>query len=264
DGGGDGETKVIAIPANDSEITDPPRNAGEEEEAEPSGNTSDNSAPLIPDLLSWDEPDEPQAPELEKDDPFALPTATTSATTNDSEVSVEPSGWELALVPSSDTASTKGIMVLDRSTLDSLYDAALVARSTNDAPVVVPGSSSSNPFQTDDDDPYGGREQQQQMFYDPGLGTPQQQYYYYDQASFACGGDIMQQQQQQPFVDDGGGGSKYNPFGDPFTTEVPSMMTADVDFSSSLPRDERSADDDLALQGLAMNSGNVSSSCLLD
>ncbi|KAI3446694.1 hypothetical protein Pfo_003359 [Paulownia fortunei] len=155
-----------------------------------------DAALLIPDLLSWDEPSQ-EASELDERDslPLSITTPELSNPTIGSECSSQPASWELALVttPSPNFASVahnKG-GVLDRSTLDSLYDVALTNTNTNGAYQMA--NVSSNPFEADG--------YNQEMFYDPSLivhpsfmqvaASPQQQ------AAF------MQQQdhqQRQPII----------------------------------------------------------------
>ncbi|XP_075503245.1 putative clathrin assembly protein At5g35200 isoform X1 [Primulina tabacum] len=107
------------------------------------------AAPLIPDLLSWDEPCQ-EASELAEQASPSVSLEGASNLTSSSELSSEPSGWELALVtePHSDAAlaaHTK-VNVLDRSTLDSLYEMALAKTSQNESYHV--GMVSSNPFES--------------------------------------------------------------------------------------------------------------------
>lgn len=107
------------------------------------------AAPLIPDLLSWDEPCQ-EASELAEQASLCVSIEGASNLTSSSELSSEPASWELALVtvPHSDAASAaqNKVNVLDRSTLDSLYEMALAKTSQNESYHV--GMVSSNPFES--------------------------------------------------------------------------------------------------------------------
>ncbi|KAL8502367.1 hypothetical protein ACS0TY_021492 [Phlomoides rotata] len=128
-----------------------------------------DAPPLIPDLLSWDEPSQ-EAPGSNA----AAPEESSNATPG-SELSSEPASWELALVttPGPDTspvALTKG-GVLDISVLDSLYNTAQTQTNTNGA-YHHTQNASSNPFEAD---PYADNQNMlyngynQNMPYDPSL-----------------------------------------------------------------------------------------------
>ncbi|XP_073140600.1 putative clathrin assembly protein At5g35200 [Henckelia pumila] len=105
------------------------------------------AAPLIPDLLSWDEPCQ-EASEFAEQVPPCVSIEGASNLTSSSELSSEPTGWELALVttPHSDVAAQTKVNVLDRSALDSLYEMALARASQNESYHV--GMVSSNPFES--------------------------------------------------------------------------------------------------------------------
>ncbi|KAL6534748.1 hypothetical protein OROGR_013423 [Orobanche gracilis] len=114
-------------------------------------NKSDkDAAPLIPDLLSWDEPNQ-EASVSEETNSLHLSLSTPDGMSNptiNSELSSRPASWELSLVttPTSSAASLKG-GVLDRSMLDSLYDDATAQMNTN-GPYQI-ASVPTNPFETD-------------------------------------------------------------------------------------------------------------------
>ncbi|PIN21889.1 Clathrin assembly protein AP180 [Handroanthus impetiginosus] len=193
--------KLTAVPDANLE-TDPEQATAEE--SHPSGDSQEDtktdksnadSAPLIPDLLSWDEPSQETS---QLDGRNSLSLAITSpeellTSTKGSELSSEPS-WELALIttPSSNVAPVEQSKtnLLDRSVLDSLYDDALKKTNTNGTYQLT--NVSSNPFESDS--------YNQEMFYNPSLtghpsymqiaGIPQQQ------------AAIMQQQDQSMVVYD--------------------------------------------------------------
>ncbi|KAK6151534.1 hypothetical protein DH2020_014169 [Rehmannia glutinosa] len=137
----------------------------DQEKTDTNKNDTD-AAPLIPDLLSWDDP----IPEASQSDE-AFPLSNTapeemSNSTINSELSSEPASWELALVTTTPTASAALVPqnkggVLDRSILDSLYDAAMTQTNTNGPYQITNVPANNNPFETDD--------YNQQMFYDPSL-----------------------------------------------------------------------------------------------
>ncbi|XP_009600707.1 putative clathrin assembly protein At5g35200 [Nicotiana tomentosiformis] len=150
----DRSTKVIAVPESK------PAGADQEQETEiqtkEESNTETPAPPLIPDLLSFDEPSQESAA-LEDNNALALVISTPEELSNSlssSEQSSEPTGWELELVtastsnqgPSTDNKLIQG-GVLDRSKLDNLYDTALARQNINDP---YNRDVSSNPFEVAD------------------------------------------------------------------------------------------------------------------
>ncbi|KAL6540848.1 hypothetical protein OROMI_024731 [Orobanche minor] len=152
-------------------------------------NKSDkDAAPLIPDLLSWDEPSQ-EASVSEGTNSLHLSLSTPEGMSNptiNSELSSQPASWELSLVttPTLSAASVKG-GVLDRSMLDSLYDAATTQMNTN-GPYQI-ASVPTNPFETD---AYNNP----QTFYDPSPNYIQLAEIPRQQAPF------MQHQETQPTI----------------------------------------------------------------
>ncbi|XP_057767235.1 putative clathrin assembly protein At5g35200 [Salvia miltiorrhiza] len=146
--------KLIAIPDPKQAASEEGSHSSDEceEEAATKADKRDKAAPppLIPDLLSWDEPSE-EAPES-----MAAPEGSSNAT-GDSHVSTDATGWELALATPPPCGSAPFTLckggVVDRSVLDSLYETALTKPppSANGAPSQTPkASSSANPFEADD------------------------------------------------------------------------------------------------------------------
>ncbi|KAL6539651.1 hypothetical protein OROHE_011422 [Orobanche hederae] len=152
-------------------------------------NKSDkDAAPLIPDLLSWDEPSQETSVSEETNSlhlSLSTPEGMSNPTIN-SELSSQPASWELSLVttPTSSAASVKG-GVFDRSMLDSLYDAATTQMNTN-GPYQI-ASMPTNPFETD---AYNNP----QTFYDPSPNYIQLAEIPRQQAPF------MQHQETQPTI----------------------------------------------------------------
>ncbi|KAG8367649.1 hypothetical protein BUALT_Bualt16G0094900 [Buddleja alternifolia] len=141
DDGTSGTPKLIAVAEANSE-TDSKQASTEKRSVDSQENTNADksdakAAPLIPDLLTWDEPSQ-EAPQLGEtnSDPFSITTPELSSDpTISSESSSQGVGWELALVPTPDSnaasvAQNKG-GVLDRSMLDSLYNVALTQTNPN-------------------------------------------------------------------------------------------------------------------------------------
>ncbi|XP_020549371.1 putative clathrin assembly protein At5g35200 isoform X3 [Sesamum indicum] len=172
--------KVIVVPGANVE-TDSKQDINEEgsnpyadcQEGTKTEKRDTDAAPLIPDLLSWDEPSQEES---KQDAGNSLPDSIItpedlSDPTISSELSSQSPSWELALAtvpvvePSSYVclaAPNKG-GVLDRSILDSLYDTAVMKANTN-GPYQI-ANVSSNPFEADD--------YNQEMFYDPSrVGHP--------------------------------------------------------------------------------------------
>ncbi|CAA0806525.1 Putative clathrin assembly protein [Striga hermonthica] len=151
----DDEMPKLIAAAPEHTLEADPNEATAEEPPNESTKTdkSDNDVPLIPDLLSWDEPSQVTS------EPGAGSTLPLSLATP--ELSSEPAGWELALVTtrvSTSAAQNKGV-ALDRSMLDSLYDAAMAQNNTNGPSLQRADVPSNNPFEFDD--------YSTQMFYDP-------------------------------------------------------------------------------------------------
>ncbi|GFP85478.1 putative clathrin assembly protein at5g35200 [Phtheirospermum japonicum] len=172
---------IAAVPAADMEtdsnqLTTEEKPDPSDDECTESNKSDKDTAPLIPDLLSWDEPSQEAS---ESDEMYSLPLALVTPGMSDptinSELSTEPASWELALVnttPTSSVALNKG-GVLDRSLLDSLYDAALTQTNTNGPYQMTQTNTNgsyktanapSNPFESDAYD-------HPQTFYDPGLAA---------------------------------------------------------------------------------------------
>ncbi|KAL0337777.1 UNVERIFIED_CONTAM: putative clathrin assembly protein [Sesamum calycinum] len=164
--------KVIAVP--DANVETDPNEEGSNPSADSQEGTKTekrdtDAAPLMPDLLSWDEPSQEES---KQDAGNSLPDLITtpedlSDPTISSQLSSQPPCWELALatVPVAEPGSYAGSValskggVLDRSILDSLYDTAVTKPNTN-GPYQI-ANVSSNPFEADD--------YNQEMFYDPSL-----------------------------------------------------------------------------------------------
>ncbi|KAL3810562.1 hypothetical protein ACJIZ3_000685 [Penstemon smallii] len=180
---------VFVVPEGTLE-TDPKQTTDTEEKSdqaadfqEPKTDKSDaDAAPLIPDLMSWDEPcqelsesNENNSSSLSITAPDEFPIATIH-----SDVSNEPASWELALVTTENTSSASAAQikggVLDRSMLDSLYEVAMAQTNPNTA--YRTAEVSSNPFEV------GGYSQE--TFYPP------------SQANYMQMVEIPQQQQQVP------------------------------------------------------------------
>ncbi|KAJ8528113.1 hypothetical protein K7X08_015564 [Anisodus acutangulus] len=138
----DRNTKVIAVPGSKQETN-------EEQETEvqmkEESNTETPAPPLIPDLLSFDEPSEDQSIALEDNNALALVISTP-------DQSSQPTVWELELVTAS--SSNQGALtdnkliqggVLDRSKLDNLYETALARQNVVNDP--YNRDVSSNPFE---------------------------------------------------------------------------------------------------------------------
>ncbi|XP_060196144.1 putative clathrin assembly protein At5g35200 isoform X2 [Lycium barbarum] len=152
----DRNTKVIAVPGSKQE-TD------EEQETEvqtkEDSNTETPAPPLIPDLLSFDEPSEDQSAALEDNNALALVISTPDELSNSlssSDQSSQPTGWELDLVTAS--SSNQGASmdnkliqggVLDRSKLDNLYETAMARQNIVNDPYNREVLSS-NPFEVAD------------------------------------------------------------------------------------------------------------------
>ncbi|KAL9151061.1 hypothetical protein ABFS82_11G029500 [Erythranthe guttata] len=146
--------KLIAVPEQSLETV----SSVESEESAKTDKSETDAAPLIPDLLSWDDPIQ-EAPELDENN--STPLSITAP-----ESSSEPASWELALITTLPDAASIAVSkggVLDRSILDSLYDAALTTPNTNGANYQT-SNVSSNPFESDS---YG----QELVFYDPTLAA---------------------------------------------------------------------------------------------
>ncbi|XP_020549370.1 putative clathrin assembly protein At5g35200 isoform X2 [Sesamum indicum] len=171
--------KVIVVPGANVE-TDSKQDINEEgsnpyadcQEGTKTEKRDTDAAPLIPDLLSWDEPSQEESKQDAGNSlPDSIITPDLSDPTISSELSSQSPSWELALAtvpvvePSSYVclaAPNKG-GVLDRSILDSLYDTAVMKANTN-GPYQI-ANVSSNPFEADD--------YNQEMFYDPSrVGHP--------------------------------------------------------------------------------------------
>ncbi|XP_015060075.1 putative clathrin assembly protein At5g35200 [Solanum pennellii] len=150
----DQNTKVIAVRGSKLE-------ADEEQETEvetkEESNVETPAPPLIPDLLSFDEPSEDQsiAPE-DNNNALALVISTPDELSNslsNSDQSTQPTGWELELVTASTGASIdhNNLIqggVLDRSKLDNLYETALARQNIVNEP--YNREVSSNPFEVAD------------------------------------------------------------------------------------------------------------------
>ncbi|KAL2481080.1 putative clathrin assembly protein [Abeliophyllum distichum] len=153
--------KAISVPQADLE-TDP-KLLIDTEESHPSIDSLEipktekseaPATPLIPDLLSWDEPCQ-ETSELDDNNSLAISTVTTEELSNpaiSSDPLSQPTGWELALTtePSSNVSAVTESKLgsgLDRLTLDSLYDVALAK--TNPNGTYHMGMVSSNPFEAD-------------------------------------------------------------------------------------------------------------------
>ncbi|XP_006350141.1 putative clathrin assembly protein At5g35200 [Solanum tuberosum] len=150
----DKNTKVIAVPGSKLE-TDQEQET--EVQTKEESNAETPAPPLIPDLLSFDEPSEDQsiAPE-DNNNALALVVSTPDELSNslsNSDQSSQPTGWELELVTASTGASidqNKLIQggVLDRSKLDNLYETALARQNIVNDP--YNREVSSNPFEVAD------------------------------------------------------------------------------------------------------------------
>ncbi|CAN4094675.1 unnamed protein product [Withania somnifera] len=143
----DSNTKVIAVPG-------PKLETDQEQDTEvqtKESNAETPAPPLIPDLLSFDEPSEDQLVAPEDNNALALVISTPDELSNSlssADQSSQPTGWELELVtaPSSNQGTDNKLRyrgVLDRSKLDNLYETAL-ARQDNDP---FSREVSSNPFE---------------------------------------------------------------------------------------------------------------------
>ncbi|XP_047945190.1 putative clathrin assembly protein At5g35200 [Salvia hispanica] len=161
--------KLIAIPD--------PKKANCEEGSESSDECEEEAAkpekvapppPLIPDLLSWDEPSE------KGNESMATPEESSNATVG----SQASTGWELAIATPQTIGSTPSTLckggMLDRSVLDSLYETSVTkqAASANGASFHTPKAW--NPFEADDyvHDPnifYSGYNYNHNMLYYPSL-----------------------------------------------------------------------------------------------
>ncbi|KAJ8528126.1 hypothetical protein K7X08_021818 [Anisodus acutangulus] len=145
-------TKVIAVPVSKQETNEKQET---EVQAKEESNTETPAPPLIPDLLSFDEPSEDQSIALEDNNALALVISTheeLSNTLSSSDQSSQPTGWELELVTAS--SSNQGAFtdnkliqggVLDRSKLDNLYETALVRQNVVNDP--YNRDVSTNPFE---------------------------------------------------------------------------------------------------------------------
>ncbi|XP_059276475.1 putative clathrin assembly protein At5g35200 [Lycium ferocissimum] len=161
----DRNTKVIAVPGSKQETDE-----GQETEVQTKeeSNTETPAPPLIPDLLSFDEPSEDQSAALEDNNALALVISTPDEVSNSlssSDQSSQPTGWELDLVAAS--SSNQGASmdnkliqggVLDRSKLDNLYETAMARQNIVNDPYNREVSSS-NPFEVADNS--------QDAFYNP-------------------------------------------------------------------------------------------------
>ncbi|KAL3623845.1 hypothetical protein CASFOL_032661 [Castilleja foliolosa] len=185
---------IAAAPAADME-TDSNQLTTEEnpdDECTESNKSDKDAAPLIPDLLSWDEPSQ----EASESDAFPIAPDGLSDPTIDSEAS-EPASWELALVntSTSSVALNKG-GVIDRSLLDSLYNEAMTQTNTN-GPYQMTQTNTNEPYQSAnvpsnpfESDAYDNP----QTFYDPGRAANPN---YMQSTEIPQQGPFMQQQQQQ-------------------------------------------------------------------
>ncbi|KAL2502406.1 putative clathrin assembly protein [Forsythia ovata] len=194
--------KAISVPQADLE-TDP-KLLIDTEESHPSIDSLEipktekseaPATPLIPDLLSWDEPCQ-ETSELDDNNSLALSTVTTEELSNpaiSSDPSSQPTGWELALTTAPGynvSAVTKSKLGsgLDRLTLDSLYDVALAK--TNPNGTYHMGMVSLNPFEADSI---------AQPNYLQLMGMPQQEeaviQYQHQQSYYAQMNELPQQQE---------------------------------------------------------------------
>ncbi|KAL0345965.1 UNVERIFIED_CONTAM: putative clathrin assembly protein [Sesamum radiatum] len=188
---------MIAVPVANVE-TDPKQDTNEEGSNPSAGTKTEkrdtDAAPLIPDLLSWDEPSQEES---KQDAGNSLPDLIItpedlSDPTISSQLSSEPPSWELALatVPVAEPGSYVGSVALskggalDRSILDSLYDTTATKGNTS-GPYQI-AHVSSNPFEADG--------YNQVMFYDPSLlGHPS--FMQVQQAAFMQQQEAAQQSQ---------------------------------------------------------------------
>ncbi|KAM3383529.1 putative clathrin assembly protein [Capsicum galapagoense] len=151
----DSNTKVIAVPGSKIE-TDQEQET--EVQTKEESNAETPPPPLIPDLLSFDEPSEDQSVAPEDNNALALVISTPDELSNclsSSDQSSQPTGWELELVTASSSnqvasTDTKLIQggVLDRSKLDNLYETALARQNIVNDP--YNREVSSNPFEVAD------------------------------------------------------------------------------------------------------------------
>ncbi|KAL1563542.1 putative clathrin assembly protein [Salvia divinorum] len=128
--------KLIAIPNPKKATSEEGSLSSDECEEEAAKPEKVAPPPLIPDLLSWDEPSESTA----------MPEESSNATV-DSHVST---GWELAIATPQTIGSDPFTLckggVLDRSLLDSLYETSV----TKQPAIATPKGPSWNPFEADD------------------------------------------------------------------------------------------------------------------
>ncbi|CAI9761040.1 unnamed protein product [Fraxinus pennsylvanica] len=196
-------SKAIAIP--EANLETDPKLLVDTEEAHPcvdspeiskTDNSESGATPLIPDLLSWDEPCQ-EASEPDDNISLALSTITTEELSNpeiSSDPPSEPTGWELALTmaPGSNFAAVTTTKLgggLDRLTLDSLYDVALTKTNPNGTNHI--GMFSSNPFEDDGI---------AQLNYQQLMEMPQQKdavlQYQHQQSNYAQMNEMSQQQEE--------------------------------------------------------------------
>lgn len=143
-------TNVIVVPESKQE-TDQEQET-EVQTKEESNVETPATPPLIPDLLSFDEPNEDQSVASEDNNALALVIRTPDELSDQSN---QPSDWELELITAS--SSNQGAFtndkliqggVLDRSKLDSLYETALTRHNIVNDP--YNREVSSNPFEVAD------------------------------------------------------------------------------------------------------------------
>lgn len=147
----DRNTKVIAVPGSKQETDQEQETEVQTKES----NAETPAPPLIPDLLSFDEPSEDPSVALEDNNALALVISTPDELSNSlssSDQSSQPTGWELELVTAS--SSNQGTSmdnkliqggVLDRSKLDNLYETAMARQDIVNDP--YSREVSSNPFE---------------------------------------------------------------------------------------------------------------------